>query len=362
MTFGGSFRKLLLSLVGIQSVLWLIVLLLALQVASALPPSSQISFAFSARSGYAGIQLFDLDYRLPVLIAETSSPIRAGDVPPPAYSWSPDGRQLVYEDRADGIPRLMRMTLPGIPELLAEAPAGCHNPTWSVQDQIAYLCGGTLYLVGGHETADSRREFLPVQGASFDDLLWSADGKRLAHLQLGTIRSLVVRDVTGTELLTRRFEGLTSRIGHMLEWSSENLLLYNTFESWLPYVVEVGSSAFSSPQPLEWRYNAVDRFDHLLRFEWSPDGSQAAYLLYGQPVHLMITDDQLESIRQDIRFYYPSITDVTWSADSRHLYVNRLWDVTRSDITRIDAETGSQTPVTPVFDVRIVNLQWRPGS
>src|SRR5690606_28990459 len=107
---------------------WFVALLMTLLLSRVLPPSSQISFAFAATNGYAGIRLFDLDRRLTVMIADTSSPVRTGNVQPPAYSWSPDGQQIVYEDRSRGTPRLMRRNITGAPELLAEAASGCNSP------------------------------------------------------------------------------------------------------------------------------------------------------------------------------------------------------------------------------------------
>jgi hypothetical protein len=217
-----NLRKLLWKVVGVYSLLWLIMLLFVLLIAHLHPPSPQISFAFAGDSGYAGIRLFDLDHRLPVLIANTSSPLRGSNVQPPVYSWSPDGRKLVYEDRTHGTPRLMRMTIPGLAELLASAPSGCNSPTWSKQNQIAYLCGGILYLIGGDQAPDARQEFRAEQDDTyFSDPLWSQDGERLAHIWMTNVRSIMVRDSQGNEVARRIFDYQAS-VGELLDWSAQS--------------------------------------------------------------------------------------------------------------------------------------------
>jgi hypothetical protein len=366
--FGGQFRKYLVTIVSAQAVIWLVVLIFTSVLAHFLTPSPQISFAFAGDSGYAGIQLFDLDHRLPALIANTSSPVRAGEVQPPYYSWSPDGRQLVYEDRTTGLPRIMRTTVPGIPELLSTDDRNCMYPSWSARDEIAYSCGGTLYLLSGQDAPEMHQKVALGQGSMFFNLMWSPDGSRLAHLELGSGRSIILRDAEGNELVRHRFETDDARIGRLFDWSSENRLIYITTESWLPYLldvleVEAGETAvFSTPQPLEWVSSTINPSDRVIGFQWSPDQTQAAYILYDSPVSLVVTDSQLEIVKQDIRFYYPPMNEMTWASDSQSLYINRLWDETRSDITRVDVATGIQTQITPIFDVRIVHLAWRPGT
>lgn len=351
----------LLKIVSIQAVVWLVTLLVTLLLARLVPPSPQISFAFAASNGYAGIRLFDLDHRLTAMLADTSSPVRTGNVQPPAYSWSPDGHQIVYEDRSRGTPRLMRRHITGAPELLAEAASGCNSPTWSTRDQIAYLCGGILYLIDGSAAPDARQEIrAEYENTFFRDPIWSADGTRLAHTTTGEQRLLMIRGAAGDRLLERQFSTQFT-MGQLLDWSPDGVLSYTASESWKPHFIDIGDAEISEPQAVGDHLAEYDTGAHLLDFVWSPDNMLAAFVQSGRPGDLVIVDGQLQTLRQKLTFTHPAITELVWAADSRSLYVNRVWTLSRSDMARFDLETGELIPVTPVFDERIVNLQRRPS-
>ncbi len=353
-------KKLLINIAAGLAAVWLVALTVTLLLASFLPSSAQISFAFVGSGGYAGIRLLDLDYHLTVRIADTSSPVRTGNVQPSAYSWSPDGQQFVYEDRSRGTPRLMRRHITGPPELLAEAASGCNNPVWSARDQIAYLCGGILYLLNGQDAPDERREIRAGDDDTFfRDLIWSGDGTRLALITSGEQNLLAVYSAAGEKLLEQPIS-FELRPAELLDWSADGLLSYRAVQSWRPPYVEISDTAISEPQVIS--LSETSGVVSLLDFAWSPDNTLAGFVQSGRPGDLVIMEGQLKTQRQHMPFTNPAITELVWSADSRSVYVNQVWTLSRSNIARYDVETGELIPVIPASDVRIVNLQRRPAG
>ncbi len=360
-------RRLLIHTVGVLTAVWGAGLVLTLLLAHLLPPSPQISFAFVAGGGRTGIQLFDLGHRVPVLIADTTSPVQSNIIQPPAYTWSPDGQQIVYEDRSFGTPRLMRRRIPDAAELLADEEGGCSHPAWSVRDQIAYLCGWTLYLVDAQNAhqqavADPSLESIALQQMPFySELLWSADAQQLAHLSIAAQVRLSIISNEGVVRVDQRIEP-PATINRLFDWSADRILTYSTNQNWKPHFREASGTHISEPLPLVDHLVEYENGEVVLDFAWSPNDRLAAMIRSGRPWSLMITDGQLQERVKRFNFTTQIAMELVWSADSRSVYVIRLISGNQYEIARIDVETGMLEPVTPVFDLAMANLQWRPDD
>jgi Tol biopolymer transport system component len=95
-----------------------------------------------------------------------------------SYSWSPEGRHLVYEALSSGATTLAVVDPRSGGAKRIPRTAGAADPVWSPRRQIAFVRGRALYTV--QPSGRGLRRL--ARGASLSRPLWSPNGRRLAYL------------------------------------------------------------------------------------------------------------------------------------------------------------------------------------
>jgi dipeptidyl-peptidase-4 len=288
---------------------------------------------------------------VPLTVNAIFSTHPAAGIPPTGFTWSPDGRRLIYIiPSADGKkPPTIRLRdlRTGSDRAILRARAQTRGSrsrpiaqiAWSPRgDAIAYLNGGDLWIAA----ADGERAFKLARGA--DDPQWSPDGARVAYVHDDDLYVAAVA-TRRSERVT--FDGSPTRINGDPDWLySEELGVAHAY-AWSPRGDAIAYLSFDEsrvrPFPIqnyapanntvEWQryslagaanprvslrvvalstmrsralYDGAPHDEYLVSFVWLPDGSG-------------VLDEVLDRAQQHLRlelFGRDGGSRVVWSESS----------------------------------------------
>ena len=240
------------------------------------PDGSRVLFV-SDRSGNGDLWTVPLAGGEPQRL--TDSPVDDG----PGW-WSPDGQTILFVSRRGGRPNLYTMPAAGgAATALTDWPAGAHDPAWSPDGQTVAFHSGRdatredLWVIGA--SGGAARRVTTLDGGLDGPPAWSPDGRSLFFT--GTA------DAPGPEAIYRvpvaggaPVRLVSGDLSPVRLSPDGRQLVHTVFDGGYGYLHTIPAER-GAPRRLSGDDVAYD-----LSPEWSPDGSQIAFMPYDYPTSL----------------------------------------------------------------------------
>ena len=332
------------------------------------PDCKQIAYAWYNTGDTYDLRVTTIDRPKPRTLLTEETEIEPLD-------WSPDGAQLLVSIRKSTTDSTIDLVLVNVADgsrqslyAAARTASGAYSPDGRF---IAYAdsAGVAIYDVAARTSAPLIRH-----QAKHEVIGWTPDGKRVLFRsdRSGTTDAWLLDVADGkaqgeATLLRKPFEESTlgmTRAGRLYyqtgTWQNDALIAEMDMAT---------GQVIAPPQPASRRWTGINDFP-----DWSPDGRFLAYLRGGRPDPTIVIRATDTGDEREIPFKATRtrLQHIRWTRDGAAILVPLLEKGKGYQLTRVDAQSGQLTPISPYPGYGIHTFDqspdgkriflWGPGS